>query len=366
MTGQTSGKVLTTQFNVIVTCTPPPVDVDSDGDGVSDDDDNCPDVANADQADADVDGVGDACDSNSYAPDVSTAAADVAGNEGATLSTSGAFSDGDGNDTLVITKVSGVGTVTDNLDGTWSWSLPTNDNGGATVVVQADDGEHGVALDSFDWAAANVAPTITALTASTTTVLVGQPVTFTGTATDPSTVDTAAGFSWSFNGGAFGAAGANTFTTTFTTCGVHTVSAVARDKDGGESAVATSSAVNTYDADFLSPLRAGVYNAVQTGRVVPVKITVGCSGTFLGGLTPAIQLLTGEVDPGTDPGDASLNISTTSVSAADTTGVMRQVDGEYIYNLHVPTAAANALFTVRVRPFGATGGSLYIVLKIRR
>ena len=79
-----------------------------------------------------------------------------------------------------------------------------------------------------------------------------------------------------------------------------------------------------------------------------------------------VILLTGEVDPGTDPGDASLNISTTSVSAADTTGVMRQVDGQYIYNLHVPTAAVNALFTVRVRPFGATGGSMYAVLKIRR
>jgi hypothetical protein len=35
---------------------------DADGDGVSDDLDNCPTVANADQADADGDGVGDACD----------------------------------------------------------------------------------------------------------------------------------------------------------------------------------------------------------------------------------------------------------------------------------------------------------------
>lgn len=35
---------------------------DTDGDGVPDDDDNCPNIANADQADFDGDGLGDACD----------------------------------------------------------------------------------------------------------------------------------------------------------------------------------------------------------------------------------------------------------------------------------------------------------------
>lgn len=43
---------------------------DSDGDGVGDVCDNCPDAANADQADADGDGFGDACDN---CPDVSNA-----------------------------------------------------------------------------------------------------------------------------------------------------------------------------------------------------------------------------------------------------------------------------------------------------
>jgi hypothetical protein len=38
------------------------VRADRDGDGIPDDEDNCPDVANADQADLDEDGVGDACD----------------------------------------------------------------------------------------------------------------------------------------------------------------------------------------------------------------------------------------------------------------------------------------------------------------
>ena len=40
----------------------PAVDEDRDGDGVVDGDDNCPDVANADQANQDGDGLGDVCD----------------------------------------------------------------------------------------------------------------------------------------------------------------------------------------------------------------------------------------------------------------------------------------------------------------
>jgi len=166
--------------------TTPPV-TDTDNDGVPDDEDNCVLVPNADQADADGDGFGDACDSNSYAPVVNTAADDATGNEGDTLTTLGAFSDADGNSSLTIT-FSGAGTGVDNGDGTWSWSFPTDDNGSGSVTVTADDGEHAVATDSFDWSAANVAPTVDAGTDQPG--FEGSPVSFTFSCTDPGTADT--------------------------------------------------------------------------------------------------------------------------------------------------------------------------------
>ena len=41
---------------------PPPPPPDADGDGIIDDEDNCPEDANADQIDSDANGKGDACD----------------------------------------------------------------------------------------------------------------------------------------------------------------------------------------------------------------------------------------------------------------------------------------------------------------
>ena len=43
---------------------------DADRDGVPDEQDNCPTVANPDQADADRDGKGDLCDFNAFPPAV--------------------------------------------------------------------------------------------------------------------------------------------------------------------------------------------------------------------------------------------------------------------------------------------------------
>jgi hypothetical protein len=147
--------------------------------------------------------------------------------------------------------------------------------------------------------------------------LVGQGVIFTGTATDPSTADTTAGFSWAFDtGSGFGAFGANGFVASFSACGIYTVDAKARDKDGGVSAPFTSGPVYVYDGDLLPPLSSGAFKLVQRGQVVPVKISIGCNG-FLGGLHPVISIRAGDYYPAVDPGDPSYVVPDTN-SSADT------------------------------------------------
>ncbi len=207
---------------------------DSDGDGVPDSTDNCPTVANANQADVDNDGIGDACDNNSYAPQVLNAADDANGDEGTTLSTSGSFSDADGNNTLTITKVSGVGTVQDNGDGTWSWTYPASDNGSGTVTVRASDGEHTAAMDSFNWTVANVPPTATF---NEPAAAVDEGSSFALSLTDPSdpsSDDTTAGFEYAFDcGSGYGAWGSNSASCPTTDNGTLNVGGKIRDKDGG-------------------------------------------------------------------------------------------------------------------------------------
>jgi hypothetical protein len=242
------------------------------------------------------------------------------------------------------------------------------DDGPSTpvVTVQVTDDAGLTSTAQATVTVANVAPTVTGLAATPLNGLVGQGVTLTGTATDPSTADSIAGFSWAFDtGNGFGAFGANGFVASFSACGTYTADAKARDKDGGVSAPFTSSPVHVYDGDVLPPLVAGALNLVQRGQVVPVKISIGCNG-FLGGLHPEISIRAGDYDPAVDPSDPSYVVPDTS-SSADTGGVMREGGQQYLYNLGVPSnGSAGQLYTVLIRPFGGSAPTLYAVLKIRR
>jgi hypothetical protein len=291
------------------------------------------------------------------APVVQDHAPDAIGLEGDTLTTDGSFSDPDG-DALAISG-SGVGSLTDGGNGRWSWHYVPPDDGNGTVTVTASDGKGGSATDVFSWRADNVPPTIVSLTPSTTTALAGSDVTWTATATDPGTADT---FTWWFDGGA-GNAGAltTTYTRSYASCGTYALEAKVADDDGGSDSATSRATVSVGEGAVLPPLGSGGKDLVQTGQVVPVKVRIGCDGAFWGDLAPTIAMVHGgETYPAV------------SVSAADEPGVMRALDGMYLYNLRIPSSLGSHdlvkgdELTIRVEPFGSAGGALDVVVQIRK
>lgn len=195
--------------------------------------------------------------STNSAPTVKSAAADAMGNEGDTLSTSGAFQDPDG-DSLSLSVPSGTpGSFFDNGDGTWSWSFLTNDNVSGSVTVTANDGHGHAVTDTFNYSAANVAPTATfnspdANEGSAINLSLTSP-------SDPSSADVAAGFTYAFDcgdGAGYGAFGAsNTASCPTTDNGTRTVKGEIKDKDGGVNEYTDGVTINNVapTATFGSP-----------------------------------------------------------------------------------------------------------------
>lgn len=327
---------------------------DTDGDGVPDSSDNCPTVANSDQADADGDGLGNACDSNSYAPAVATAANDANGNEGDTLKTSGAFSDADPNNTLTI-SFSGAGTGVDNGDGTWSWSLETTDNGSDTVEVQASDGEHTAATDSFDWSAANADPVIAAPAWQSTSISCRTSATLTGISfRDAGVID----FAWNVNIAWGDSSTDTTYNTdtlgdqhdqshTYNTPGTYAATVTVTDKDDGSgSNTSDQLTVNqTSPVDFLPPFDDStpsglIVNKMKNGRVVPVKVTIydDCAQGYATGPNSSVTIKTTKTT-GTGTGDPMEEYADAGQSSAETNAFRWTTDssapggGFWIYNL---------------------------------
>jgi len=239
---------------------------DVDRDGVPDERDNCPTVANADQADADHDGVGDLCDYNAFAPAVSHHADPnpVTGPEGSEIGVDGAFHDGDGT-TDFIWQTSGPGGTFDDGANGWSWSYTPTDQGSGTVDVTTTDTEH-TTTDSFDWHVLNVPPTAD--------ISNSGPLDEGGTATlsltnpfDPSSDDTAAGFRYAFScdGSALpdtyaAADPSNSATCTFRDDGSFPVAGRIFDKDDGYTEYTT-----TVDVHNVAPTITGVTSSGTTG-----------------------------------------------------------------------------------------------------
>ena len=111
-----------------------------------------------------------------------------------------------------------------------------DDNGTYVVTLTATDKDGGVGTTTDTVAVTNVAPTPT-FVAPIATGAEGTPISLTGTATDPSTADTAAGLTlaWSAtkNGAAYASGTGGTAAFTPNDNGTYVVTLTATDKDGG-------------------------------------------------------------------------------------------------------------------------------------
>ena len=122
--------------------------------------------------------------------------------------------------------------------------------------------------------------------------------------------------------------------------------------------------MHVYGASVIPPLQAGAYNVVQRGR---------SSREDRGRLRrvperPAARDLAraGDFDRASTPATPSYVVPD-SASSADTSGVVREGDGQYVCNLAVRRTRSErpALHGTRACLFGGSAPALYAVLKIK-
>jgi hypothetical protein len=268
-------------------------------------------------------------------PTVQDAAQPATGTEGNALATGGSFTDVPA-DTLTITKDSGPGTLTDNGDGTWTWSLPTTDDVTGSVVVRATDDDGGTTTDTFTYTATNVAPAIVdlALTGATgTACLNGSYVGVSFTVGDPAGSDTITGtVNWG-DGQSQSFSGRAVNMTHVYAAGNYVITVNAKDDDGGQAVPRTASVARTFQMSAIqAPFNTDGSSIFKAGSTVPVKVRItDCLQLSVPNLAPTIRVA---LAASTTP-SGSINETPESTSSADTTGYLRydSAGAQYIYNM---------------------------------
>jgi hypothetical protein len=315
--------------------------------------------------DADGDGVADTCDTNSYAPQVGDAAGNADGLEGTPgdPTTSGSFTDQDGNGTLALSiGATDAGTLIPDGSGGFTWSHTTTDDDSGTVTVTASDGEHADASQTFSWSADNVDPVIgTIATTPSGPCSVGLSASY----GDQGSGDThSAAIAWGDGDTSSFAdptsspvAGSHTYTAN----GSYTINVTVTDDDGGsdsDDAASTFATKNTAGG-FLQPINAaGTRSVFKLGSTIPLKVLVtGCDGLAATGLAPTITVI--KVD--SSAGDA-VNETTVSTSSPTSGVTMRWTGEQYLYNLSTKNSQMSNLpstLTAGTYTITATDPSFY-------
>jgi hypothetical protein len=235
-----------------------------------------------------------------------------------------------------------------------------------TVSVKVTDKDGGATTKTFAVTVSNVGPKITSFggsdyLAGANAYVGGGSATSTLTTqfTDPGADTWTTAFTFADGSpltqsmGTFTPGGTNQVTHTFASAGCKAASVKVTDKDGASDTA--SATVKVGSGAFQPPMtNQPVTDKLKNGQVLPVKVHLAdCSGAALSTLSPSIRLLKGDLTPQND--DTLATITPPSVSAADTTGVMRsQGNGDYIYNMSVNLPKLNSDYTVVVYPYGTT------------
>ncbi|MGH2920667.1 MAG: PKD domain-containing protein, partial [Gaiellaceae bacterium] len=224
-----------------------------------------------------------------------TAPANQTGNEGTGKSFDlGSFSDGGANDSPWSVAVdwgdSSSESFTTGSQGAIARSHAYDDNGTYTVKVKVTDKDGGASEEkTFDVSVANVPPTATFIAPNAVDEGSAIQISLTD-ATDVSSADRDAGFTYAFNcGSGYGAfSGDNTASCATNDNGTRTVKGMVRDKDGGEREYAKDMTVNNVppSATFNAP------SSVDEGSPIGLSLTDASdpsSADFAAGFTYAFD-----------------------------------------------------------------------------
>jgi hypothetical protein len=254
--------------------------------------------------------------------------------EGGTFSRGGSFADV-GADTWSATVNYGDGTGVQPLalvDKTFALSHAYNDNGNFTVTVTINDGDSGVGTDTLTVAVSNVNPT-PAIAGAPATSPKGTAINLTGSATDPSSVDTFT-FAWSVtkNGAPYATGAGSSFGFTPTDAGTYVVTLTATDDDLGAASVnATISVTDPTPTVYIT----GGSASVAEGTAITLGSTVGNVG---GGSVTYAWSLTKDGAPVTLAGPTNGNALTYTPDD----------NGALVFTLTVTTSGGTATTTKNV------------------
>jgi len=189
---------------------------------------------------------------------IANAGPDLAANEGDTVSFDASASYDPNQDSLSYLWDFGDGNTATGLNPTHTYA----DNGTYTVTLTVTDPHGASDTDTLTVTVANVAPTVTLNAPSAATV--GKAFSIQVSATDPSTSDTLAGFTYSIDWGDGSTRSGGRLSKKYSTPGQYTISVIATDKDGASSIVQTQTVTVSGAVFQIGSVGVGLFDRSET------------------------------------------------------------------------------------------------------